>query len=118
LGLYGGQAFNVGAIVGSAYNDSIFAEGETVHAGNGNDFVGADQAGADLYGDVGNDFLSGGQNGYDFLYGGEGNDTLRATLGGDLTGGKGNDTFQINYQYEDALTGFSSDGSIINDFKQ
>jgi len=50
------------------------------------------------------------------MYGGAGNDTLRATYGCDMTGGKGSDTFAIDYQYED-LGGFSSNQSIINDFK-
>jgi Ca2+-binding RTX toxin-like protein len=114
-GVFYSLGSGIGNIIGSPYDDQLFLGGS--HGGDGNDFLGADAPESYVYGDAGNDFLTGGQNGDVFMYGGEGNDTLRATLSCDLTGGKGSDTFQINYQYEADLTGFSSDGSIINDFK-
>ena len=105
-------------IIGSNYNDSLegFGSGSTVHGGNGDDFLFSDQPYSFLFGDAGNDTLSGGQNGFVTMDGGAGDDVFFATFASDMTGGSGNDTFNINYQFED-FGGFSSDGSVIRDFE-
>ena len=114
-------------ITGSATDDVIFGDGESVDGGNGNDtLIGA--AGNDsLYGGYGNDSIDGG-TGDDYIYGASGSDKLIGGPGNDtlvgyglkdvLTGGAGEDTFQFHFYsnqkdyiykaYSATVTDFSS----------
>lgn len=78
---------------GTDNNDAIYAhaDGSSIHAIGGNDFLYGGDGNDNLFGEAGHDYLSGGK-GNDQLYGGEGNDYL---FGGDgldiLSGDNGND---------------------------
>ena len=100
-------------IYGDDGDDSIFGGG-VAHGGRGNDGL----LGIELYGEEGDDRLSGGIHDAQ-IWGGEGNDTLRSGLGSDyLDGGPGNDTymFEAGVGYE-ILRGKSSEyeASLVED---
>jgi RHS repeat-associated protein len=85
----GNDNINLAATTGGNYYDR-----NTVYAGAGDDTVvtGTDNAYSDLYGEAGNDTLTGG-NGFDLLDGGAGDDSLNGLASNDsLNGGTGNDT--------------------------
>ena len=87
--LYGGTGNDVLALGGSV-------SGGALYGGDGNDQLTAEisnpSVGAALYGDAGDDTLTGGA-GADVLGGGDGNDLLQGRGGADtITGGAGNDT--------------------------
>jgi Ca2+-binding RTX toxin-like protein len=115
----------------------------TAHSGTGNELdnviSGSGQAGQDLDGAGGNDYLN-DSAGNDRLIGGDGNDTLSASYGMDtLTGGAGSDQFVQSgdlsagpdtiadftigaggdvLDIADLLTGFDAGTSDLNDFVQ
>ena len=86
-------AGNGNSYIDGGAGDDIITAGSganTIHGGAGNDLIAAGTGSSDqpniLYGDAGNDTLTGG-SGNDSLYGGAGNDTLAGQLGGDLLAG-------------------------------
>ncbi|WP_296992653.1 calcium-binding protein [Thalassospira sp. UBA1131] len=75
---------------------------DSIYGGDGNDTL----SGTYVYGEAGDDILSGqqhGMGGRDTLVGGDGDDTLNGNDGGDqLFGGDGNDTLTVfNVYYDD-----------------
>ncbi len=74
---------NISGIQGSAYNDTLVGSGP-LYGNSGNDYLSGDYTYDWLFGGVGNDSLSGGK-GEDNLYGGAGDDTLDGGSGTDTT---------------------------------
>jgi hypothetical protein len=97
-----GVTSEAGVIVGGTAGDFITLGDFTsvVQGGAGNDTIDASAVAgggfsASLFGDAGNDLLTGGDNA-DTIVGGDGNDTVIGGAGGDaMTGGAGNDVFQF-----------------------
>jgi len=123
------------ALLGSAYNDTIYAgDGDdTVYGASGNDTIYGEDGDDSLYGGSGNDFIMGGE-GDDYIEGGSGNDILEGNRGWDilkggsgddvlwggggrdtLTGGSGSDTFKF-VDAIDSVRGGARD--VITDFEQ
>ncbi|MBD2540188.1 calcium-binding protein [Coleofasciculus sp. FACHB-SPT36] len=111
-----GYPFNYhGQIIGTAYDDSIYAGAgdDIVKAGAGNDYVDGWTGNDNLYGQDGNDTIL-GYYGDDYINGGYGNDSLYGEVGNDhmdgwygddyLSGGAGNDTM-LGYYGNDSLYG-------------
>ncbi|MBD1881817.1 calcium-binding protein [Coleofasciculus sp. FACHB-T130] len=111
-----GYPFNYhGQIIGTAYDDSIYAGAgdDIVKAGAGNDYVDGWTGNDSLYGEDGNDTIL-GYDGDDYINGGYGNDSLYGEVGNDhmdgwygddyLSGGAGNDTM-LGYYGNDSLYG-------------
>ncbi|NGN97046.1 calcium-binding protein [Grimontia sp. S25] len=96
---------------------------DTIHGGEGDDFIRSGDDDDLVYGDEGNDNINGGEgndviyggegndtilggNGDDILYGGEGDDILRGGNGSDeLYGGAGDDYLQAGYDDDYVLDG-------------
>jgi Ca2+-binding RTX toxin-like protein/GH24 family phage-related lysozyme (muramidase) len=90
---------NVENLIGSAFNDYLYANnsGSTIHGGDGNDRIYGGSGNDILYGDAGNDTFYAG-DGDDTIYGGDGNDAIYSQGGNNLLiGGAG----------ADALNGFT-----------
>lgn len=76
-----------------------------VHAGNGDDRLVGYNFNEYFYGDAGDDYLDGGDNGEDVLHGGAGNDTLYGGYGDDVLYGGDDDDILIAGIGQDSLTG-------------
>lgn len=102
----GDRLFNIESVIGSAYNDTIYAGvtvAVTLDGAAGNDTLTGGNSNDTLLGSDGNDSINGGA-GSDTLNGGSGNDTLNGNAGSDiLTGGIGSDKFF--YSSYDILAG-------------
>ncbi|WP_374089091.1 cadherin-like domain-containing protein [Methylomicrobium lacus] len=122
--LLGGSGDDV--LIGGTVGTNADTAGNTLSGEQGNDTLigGASVDGWDyLYGGDGNDHLS-GLAGNDFLYGEFGNDTLEGGAGDDyladyagvnaLDGGDGNDTFEV-YSYYDAADSSTLTGGAGSD---
>jgi len=125
--LYGGQgndSFTAGAgsnlVYGNLGIDSVtgaVGSKDSVYGGQGDDVInyGAlTTTGALIYGNLGNDVLTGG-GANDSIYGGQGVDSFVGGGGADiLTGGLGADTFRLNAAAESGTTTATAD--VIRDF--
>lgn len=81
-------------LIGGTNNDRfVSASGGILRGGDGNDVLSATGPGVQIYGELGDDVLSGTENA-DFIDGGEGNNKITGNGGGDvLIAGTGNDSF-------------------------
>ncbi|MDA0910859.1 MAG: hypothetical protein O2809_04790 [Proteobacteria bacterium] len=121
-------------VYGGNGDDLIYAGkgDDVIYAGGSNDQLYAQWGDNVLYGEDGNDTLYAGNDGADQLFGGQGDDTLRAKNGNDLlqgqegddaliahgdnnilSGGDGSDHYQVNFKNANntIINNYDSDGS-------
>jgi hypothetical protein len=108
-------------IVGTSGDDVITfpettTDADTIHAGNGDDYVFAASNDDSVFGGNGNDTLNGG-TGNDYIAGGAGDDILFGEIGFDrLYGGTGNDV--IVWDDDDFDVTWKADGTFVSNPNQ